>query len=78
MPNRLIDVGLDESEPFLVDGKIEPAPYAALSYCWGTADNILVTTRESIAIHRQRIPLSLLPQVSLLHDLITSHIDISL
>jgi hypothetical protein len=63
MPNRLIYVGEDNSEPFLVEGKIETAPYVALSYCWGTAGNRLVTTRENVKEHRERIPLSSLPSV---------------
>lgn len=63
MPSRLIDVGLEGSEPFLVDSNLEPAPYVALSYCWGTVENSLTTTRENIAEHRRCISLSLFPQV---------------
>lgn len=63
MPSRLINVGLAGSEPFLTDGELEPAPYVALSYCWGSVENAIVTTRENIAEHRLRIPLSSLPLV---------------
>lgn len=64
MPTRLVDVGLlNDSELSLREGKLEPAPYVTLSYCWGSVGNILVTTRENIADHRQCIPYSRLPQV---------------
>lgn len=63
MPTRLINVGNNALDPFLVEGKLEPAPYVALSYCWGTVANTLVTTRENIGNHRRRIPFSSLPQV---------------
>lgn len=46
-----------------MDGKIEAAPYATLSYCWGIEGNPLRTTRENIIDHRQRIAFSLLPMV---------------
>ena len=63
MPSRLIYVSQDNSEPFLVEGKIDAAPYVALSYCWGDVENTLVTTRENINSHLERIPFALLPQV---------------
>ena len=66
MPNRLVDVGLDTCEPFLIDSKIAPGPYVVLSYCWGTVQNTVTTTRENIADHRRCIPLLSLPRVIIL------------
>lgn len=63
MPNRLIDVGQAVSEPFLVDSKLKPAPYVALSYCWGAVQDTIKTTKENIADHRRCILRSSLPRV---------------
>ena len=61
MPNRLVDVGLEGSELFLNDSKLDAVPYIALSYCWGNVQNTVITTRQNIVEHRRCIPLSLLP-----------------
>ena len=63
MPSRLIHVGRDDCDPFLVEDEIEAAPYVALSYCWGNVKNPLVTIRENVDEHRERIPFALLPLV---------------
>jgi hypothetical protein len=47
----------------------EPVPYAALSYCWGTAHSQWVTTTRATLAERMRdIPFSTLPRT--LHDVI--------
>jgi hypothetical protein len=63
MPSRLIHVGRDDCDPFLVEDEIEAAPYVALSYCWGNVKNPLMTIRENVDEHRERIPFALLPLV---------------
>jgi hypothetical protein len=63
VPNRLIDVGQEGTDPFLKDTNLESVHYAALSYCWGATQNTLTTTRENIADHRLRISFDSLPQV---------------
>jgi hypothetical protein len=64
VPSRLIHVGaLDGSkEPFLVE-RGTPCPYVALSYCWGSnLDGVLTTTKKNLVSHREVIPLRSLPQ----------------
>jgi hypothetical protein len=63
MPNRLIHVGKGDCDPFLVENEIEAAPYVALSYCWGNVENPMVTTRETLDEHRERIQFTLLSLV---------------
>ncbi|KAL0951947.1 hypothetical protein HGRIS_008598 [Hohenbuehelia grisea] len=49
---RLLDLGLDEALR-------KPAPYAALSYCWGSdLSGIVVTRKANLTAHFQGIPLS--------------------
>lgn len=63
MPRRLLAVGSSgrENEPFLFS-PVETAPYASLSYCWGSdSSGVLKTTSKNIESHRRAIPSSLLP-----------------
>jgi hypothetical protein len=76
-PTRLIDVGLDDSEPCLLEGKFGPVPYVALSYCWGSVGNTLVTTKENIADYRHCIPYSQLPQVCPISEPVALSVDTS-
>lgn len=52
MPRRLLNVGLsDECDPFLFEAK-DPAPYACLSYCWGSnTEDIPNTTTKNLQSH---------------------------
>lgn len=63
MPGHLIDVVLDGSrEPFLFKPS-QPAPYASLSYCWGSdIKGILMTTTSNIESHYKSIPVSKMPR----------------
>ncbi|KAJ4208907.1 hypothetical protein NW759_013508 [Fusarium solani] len=63
MPRRLIDVGSWDGsrEPFLFR-PCQPAPYACLSYCWGSdIDRILKTTTSNISSHHASIPMAKMP-----------------
>jgi hypothetical protein len=61
LPTRIVDVGCADgsSEPFLFISNGRRGRYAALSYCWGPAQT-MVTTRQTLAQHMQRIELSAL------------------
>lgn len=64
MPRRLLNVGSWQGtcDPFLFD-PVETAPYACLSYCWGTdVDDVLRTTKGNLESHYHAIPFSLLPR----------------
>lgn len=65
MPDRLVNVGKFDSEPFLVEGVSGTAPYAALSYCWGTVPGTLITKKENLEQHKKSIRLVDMPQVSM-------------
>ncbi|KAF4991915.1 hypothetical protein FDECE_13857 [Fusarium decemcellulare] len=63
MPRHLIDVGSWDGsrEPFLFK-PCQPAPYACLSYCWGSdTDDILKTTTKNISSHYLSIPMTKMP-----------------
>lgn len=63
MPRLLIDIGSPESsrEPFLYK-PTQAAPYACLSYCWGSdTEGVLRTTMENLESHYESIPLSRMP-----------------
>ncbi|KAF7557406.1 hypothetical protein G7Z17_g667 [Cylindrodendrum hubeiense] len=63
MPRHLIDVGSwdGSKEPFLFKPS-KLAPYACLSYCWGSdTDGILQTTTANFASHCNLIPVSKMP-----------------
>jgi len=65
MPRRAVDVGpgLDSDILRLVEID-DPAPYIALSYCWGTTRRYwLTTTSRNHAAHRQAIPFGRLPRL---------------
>lgn len=63
MPDRLVNVGNVSSEPFLIEGTAETAPYAALSYCWGKVQGTCVTKRENLEQHKKSIRFIDMPQV---------------
>ncbi|KAL6887398.1 HET domain-containing protein [Trichoderma longibrachiatum] len=63
MPRMLIDVTSEESsrEPFLFEPSAV-APYACLSYCWGSdTEGILRTTTQNVESHHEAIPLAEMP-----------------
>ncbi|KAI1742769.1 heterokaryon incompatibility protein-domain-containing protein [Xylaria scruposa] len=60
-PSRLLHVGDHKTEPYLVECYDTHVDYVALSYCWGTSDGNLKTTRGNIEKHRRSIPISYLP-----------------
>lgn len=63
MPRMLIDVTSEESsrEPFLFEPSVV-APYACLSYCWGSdTEGILRTTTKNVESHHEAIPLTEMP-----------------
>lgn len=62
-PRRLISVGDHYTDPFLVEQGFQNGPYAALSYCWGSSRNTLVTKRQNLHRHFEVIDFALLPKV---------------
>lgn len=62
-PRRLLAISDDELTVRLVDGELlaHPEPYVAVSYRWGTSQN-LKTTRDNEAAHRIGIPVQDLPK----------------
>jgi hypothetical protein len=63
-PKRLVQVHLGDSSIRLIERKSLNGPkYCALSYCWGSQNARLTTTRENLEKHREGISLSLVPQV---------------
>ncbi|UKZ83204.1 hypothetical protein TrVFT333_011009 [Trichoderma virens FT-333] len=63
IPRLLIDVGSrdDPREPFLYK-PTEVAPYACLSYCWGSdTEGVLRTTTENLESHYESLPFSKMP-----------------
>jgi Heterokaryon incompatibility protein (HET)/Ankyrin repeats (many copies) len=61
LPSRIIDVGNDTTEPRLVMGGDQRAPYCALSYCWGDAQTF-TTTKSTLKQHEMSMPLTSFPQ----------------
>ncbi|KAK4159284.1 heterokaryon incompatibility protein-domain-containing protein [Cladorrhinum sp. PSN259] len=67
LPTRVLDLArynpddLGSSIVTLVESKGREAKYVALSYCWGTQNNNLKTTPETIQRHKQGIPFTDLP-----------------
>ncbi|KAK4231568.1 heterokaryon incompatibility protein-domain-containing protein [Podospora fimiseda] len=70
MPSRVLYVGSNQGYcVFLVEPRSSeillctPAPYAALSYCWGSDQMVtLTTTKSTYEEHRRGIGLDLLPK----------------
>lgn len=62
LPTRVICVGQDNQDPYLVvtDGTMV-GKWISLSYCWGTVQT-LETTTESLEEHKKSIPLAKLPR----------------
>ena len=64
LPTRVIDVGGGGRDPCLVHSQGRAGQYLALSHRWGDpASHVtkLVTTKENISQHCQRIPMSKIP-----------------
>ncbi|KAK4201706.1 heterokaryon incompatibility protein-domain-containing protein [Triangularia verruculosa] len=67
-PKRLIDLGQAGDVPRLIEdliakpnaGAATGCYYVALSYCWGSSPQLL-TTKDNLEAHKQRIPLSSMP-----------------
>ncbi|KAJ0119798.1 hypothetical protein J7T55_014002 [Diaporthe amygdali] len=61
LPTRVIDVGSESVPPRLYITNEELVPYVALSYCWGTDQNIRLLS-SNIAEYTDCLPLDTLPQ----------------
>ncbi|KAF4452206.1 hypothetical protein F53441_4946 [Fusarium austroafricanum] len=61
-PTRLVYVGSESQQPKLVlsDNGSASAPYIALSYCWGSGSNTMLT-KEKLGGFQKEIPLESLP-----------------
>ncbi|KAK3942878.1 heterokaryon incompatibility protein-domain-containing protein [Diplogelasinospora grovesii] len=58
LPTRLIDVGDESTDPFLVEPKGLRGRYVALSHCWGKdSSGITKTETGTLEDHKQRIPI---------------------
>ncbi|KAH7071848.1 heterokaryon incompatibility protein-domain-containing protein, partial [Paraphoma chrysanthemicola] len=62
LPRRLICVGDVGCTPYLTESPAIDCTYAALSYCWGTSKDTLVTTRINIHKHYEAIQLAAMPK----------------
>lgn len=67
VPSRLLDVGVSNAEKRdeirLLEDPPEIAPYAALSYCWGSdLANVLRTLKDNKAAHMRGIAMGSLPK----------------
>ncbi|OJJ76894.1 hypothetical protein ASPBRDRAFT_219208 [Aspergillus brasiliensis CBS 101740] len=62
MPRRLIYVGDRGAKPVLVDRPDEVSPYCALSYCWGSTQANLKTTKETLMKHYHHIDKDHMPK----------------
>lgn len=68
LPTRLIDIGKGISPPnprLFISAAGANGRYAALSYCWGTSQNNILT-KANLKDKNERIPLSSLPKT--IHD----------
>jgi hypothetical protein len=63
VPRRLVFVGHRQSHPFLTEDRPLNRQYAALSYCWGSTKNTLVTKRHNLRQHFETIDMMTLPKV---------------
>ena len=61
LPTRVIDVRSDGEDPFLFVTARKPAPFIALSHCWG-GHNKATTTQLNYLSHQNNIPISSLPK----------------
>lgn len=62
LPTRVIYVGHDNQDPYLVvTNGTTAGKWISLSYCWGTVET-LKTTAETLEEHKKRIPLDKLPR----------------
>ncbi|KAF2659050.1 HET-domain-containing protein [Lophiostoma macrostomum CBS 122681] len=56
MPTRVLDVGLDDETPFLLETEGKTSQYATLSYCWGKTSQ-LKTTKARLEEFKEALPL---------------------
>jgi hypothetical protein len=63
LPTRVIDVGLDGKEPFLVEPGDVKEWYATLSYCWGKTPQLRLT-KERLEEFKKKIPMDQLSRVA--------------
>ncbi|KAI0520846.1 heterokaryon incompatibility protein-domain-containing protein [Xylaria bambusicola] len=62
LPTRVIDVGDDSRDPFLLESKGAHDRYCALSYCWGTSSSAHQTTTANLTRYYEAIPPQGLPR----------------
>ncbi|KAF4987869.1 hypothetical protein FGRMN_10109 [Fusarium graminum] len=63
LPKRVLDVGTEKTKHvFLHVSSGEPAPYVALSHCWGSTGIRLKTTKSTIKDHQRAISFQELPK----------------
>ena len=63
IPRRVMFVGRRGSNPFLTEDQPIHCQYAALSYCWGSTKDTLMTKRHNLRQHFEKIDLIELPKV---------------
>jgi tetratricopeptide (TPR) repeat protein len=63
IPRRLVSVGHRQSDPFLTEDQPVHCKYAALSYCWGSTEDTLMTKRHNLLQHFETIDTMALPKV---------------
>ncbi|KAF4630552.1 hypothetical protein G7Y89_g7584 [Cudoniella acicularis] len=61
LPARIINVGSDSKDPFLVTTNGETGSWATLSHCWGGEVSI-TTTNETLELRQRGIPMEDLPR----------------
>lgn len=62
LPSRVLQLGHNTDQVYLVSGSGRCGAYAALSYCWGEY-NPVITTKQTLQQHEAGIQASLLPRV---------------
>ena len=64
LPTRVLDLCLDNDSKdirlFINNG--QSAPYACLSYCWGSGSQLIALTSSTLSAFIENIPLGILPQ----------------
>lgn len=62
-PTRLLDLTYYHEDVRLVDGESSDAPYAALSYCWGSVPQLMLLP-DNLQCFREKMPLAEFSRVS--------------
>lgn len=62
LPKRLVQIDPKIDKVWLVTNEGATGQYAALSYCWGTAQGVLKTTTENLPVHQNDIPWDQVPK----------------